>query len=39
MILTLAIIALALLTGFAAWMLILFVGTAITNAGYMGRHR
>ncbi|GAA4229884.1 hypothetical protein GCM10022254_23350 [Actinomadura meridiana] len=39
MILTLAITALALLTGFAAWVLILLIGMAITNADYTGKHR
>lgn len=39
MILALVIIGLALFTGFAAWVLILFVVMAVTNAGYTGRHR
>lgn len=33
------IIALALLTGIAAWALILFVGLAVTSTDYVGRHR
>lgn len=39
MISALVIIGLALLTGFAAWMLILFVGLAVTSNGYVGKHR
>ncbi len=39
MIVTLAITGASLLTIFALWMLILFIGLALADHGYVGKHR